>query len=75
MQAANYYRDLQTRSQQAARQERAILTTELVEGDEVRAIVECMQRTKAIGSCWACTSIPCSLAGCGITPPTILYSS
>ena len=56
MQAANYYRDLQTRSQQAARQEGAILTAELVEGDKVRAMVEC-------------------IAGCGITPPTILYSS
>ena len=43
-QAADYYRDLQTRAQQAAQREGVILTTELVEGDEVQAIVECIQR-------------------------------
>jgi len=31
--------------------------------------------TKAICLCWFYTSIPCSLSDCGITPPTILYSS
>ena len=31
--------------------------------------------TKAICLCWVYTSTPCSLSGCGITPPTILYSS
>jgi nucleotide-binding universal stress UspA family protein len=46
-QAANYYRDLQTRAQQAARREGVILTTELVEGDEVEAIVECMRRNQS----------------------------
>ena len=44
-QAFEYYRDLQTRAQQAAQQEGVILTTDLVEGDEVQAIVECVQRT------------------------------
>jgi len=44
-QAAEYYRDLQTEAQEAARQEGIALTTELVEGDEVEAIVECAQRT------------------------------
>jgi nucleotide-binding universal stress UspA family protein len=43
VQAADYYRDLQTRAQQAAEREGVILTTEFVEGDEVEAIVECMQ--------------------------------
>jgi len=46
-QALNYYRDLQTRAQQAAQREGVILTTELVEGDEVQAIVECMQRNQS----------------------------
>jgi nucleotide-binding universal stress UspA family protein len=46
-QAADYYRDLQTRAQQAAEREGVILTTELVEGDEVEAIVECMQRNQS----------------------------
>jgi nucleotide-binding universal stress UspA family protein len=46
-QAVDYYRDLQTRARQAARQEGVILTTELVEGDEVQAIVECMQRNQS----------------------------
>ncbi len=46
-QAFEYYRDLQARAQQAARQEGIILLTELVEGDEVQAIVECVQRTQS----------------------------
>ncbi len=46
-QAADYYRDLQTRAQQAAQREGVILTTELVEGDEVQAIVECVQRNQS----------------------------
>jgi nucleotide-binding universal stress UspA family protein len=46
-QAADYYRDLLTGAQQAAQQEDVILTTELVEGDEVQAIVECVQRNQS----------------------------
>jgi hypothetical protein len=46
-QAADYYRDLQTRAQQAAQREGVILTTELVEGDEVQAIMECVQRNQS----------------------------
>ena len=44
-QASEYYRRLQTQAQEAARQEGIALTIELVEGDEVDAIVECAQRT------------------------------
>jgi nucleotide-binding universal stress UspA family protein len=43
-QAADYYRDLQTRAQQPAEREGVILMTELAENDEVETIVECMQR-------------------------------
>jgi nucleotide-binding universal stress UspA family protein len=46
-QAADYYRDLQTRAREAAKREDVILTTELAEGDEVEAIVECMQRNRS----------------------------
>ena len=46
-QAVDYYRDLQTRAQQAAQREGVILTTELVEADELQAIVECAQRTQS----------------------------
>jgi nucleotide-binding universal stress UspA family protein len=46
-QAFDYYRDLQAHARKAARQEGVILTTELVEGDEVQAIVECVQRTQS----------------------------
>jgi len=46
-QAVNYYRDLQTRAQQTAQLEGVVLTTELVAGDEVQAIVECMQRNQS----------------------------
>ena len=44
-QASEYYRKLQTEAQEAARQGGVALTTELVGGDEVDAIVECAQRT------------------------------
>jgi len=44
-QASEYYRKLQTGAQEVARQEGIVLTTELVEGDEVDAIVEYAQRT------------------------------
>lgn len=44
-QASEYYRKLQTNAQEAARQEGIALTTELVEGDEIEAIVACAQRT------------------------------
>jgi nucleotide-binding universal stress UspA family protein len=44
-QATEYYRNLQTEAREAARQEGIALTTELVEGDEVEAIVECAERT------------------------------
>jgi nucleotide-binding universal stress UspA family protein len=46
-QATQYYRDLQARAEQAAQQKGVILTTELVEGDEVQGIVECAQRTQS----------------------------
>jgi nucleotide-binding universal stress UspA family protein len=46
-QASEYYRMLQVRAQQAARQQDIALKTELVEGDEVQAIVECVQRTRS----------------------------
>ena len=44
-QASEYYRNLQTEAEEAARQEGIALTTELVEGDEVEAIVEYAVRT------------------------------
>jgi len=44
-QASEYYGKLQTEAREAARKEGIWLTTELVEGDEVEAIVECAQRT------------------------------
>ena len=46
-QAFEYYQKLQTDAQQAARQEGITLTTELVEGDEIDAVVECVQRTRS----------------------------
>ena len=46
-QAVDYYRDLHARAQQAAQREGVILTTELVEGDEVQAIIECVQRNQS----------------------------
>jgi hypothetical protein len=42
-----YYPDLQVRGQQAAQREGGILTSELVEGDEVQAIVERVQRPQS----------------------------
>src|SRR5262249_35382188 len=44
-QATEYYRKLQTVAQEAAREQGIALKTELVEGDEVEAIVECAERT------------------------------
>ena len=46
-QAADYYRDLLTRARQAAQQEGVIMTAELVEGDEGRAIMEWVQRNQS----------------------------
>lgn len=46
-QAAKYYRKIQVDAQQTGRREGIVLTTELVEGDEVQAIVECVQRTRS----------------------------
>ena len=45
--ASQYYRKLQIDAQEAARKEGISLTTELVEGDEVEAVVECVQRTRS----------------------------
>jgi nucleotide-binding universal stress UspA family protein len=42
---SEYYRKLQAEAQEVARQQGIALTTELVEGDEIEAIVECAQRT------------------------------
>jgi nucleotide-binding universal stress UspA family protein len=44
-QVSQYYRKLLANAQQTARQQGMALKTELVEGDEVKAIVECVQRT------------------------------
>jgi nucleotide-binding universal stress UspA family protein len=46
-QAADYYRDLLDRARQAAQMEGVSLTAELVEGDEVQAIMECVQRNQS----------------------------
>jgi len=46
-QVSQYYRKLQVNAQEAARQQGIALNTELVEGDEVKAIVECVQRTRS----------------------------
>ena len=46
-QASEYYRKLQSEAQEVARQQGIALTTELVEGDEVEAIVECAERTQS----------------------------
>lgn len=46
-QASQYYRKLQVNAQEAAHQQGIALRTELVEGDEVKAIVECVQRTRS----------------------------
>jgi len=46
-QVADYHRDLLMRARQAAQQEGIVLTTELVAGDEVQAIIECAQRNQS----------------------------
>ena len=46
-QASDYYRDLQPHARETAQQEGVILTTEFVAGDEVQAIVECVQKTQS----------------------------
>ena len=46
-QVSQYYRKLQVNAQEAARQQGIALNTELVEGDEVKAIVECVERTRS----------------------------
>jgi nucleotide-binding universal stress UspA family protein len=46
-QASDYYRDLQAHAREAAQQEGVILRTELVEGNEVQVIVDCVQRTQS----------------------------
>jgi nucleotide-binding universal stress UspA family protein len=46
-QASQYYRMLQANAQQAAHQQGIALKTELVEGDEVKAIVESVHRTES----------------------------
>src|ERR1700722_5370552 len=46
-QASQYYRMLQLNAQQAAHQQGIALKTELVEGDEVKAIVESVQKTES----------------------------
>src|SRR5262249_39766385 len=47
-QASEYYRNLQTKAQEAALQQGIALTTELGEGDETEAIVECARRTHRV---------------------------
>ena len=44
---SQYYRKLQVNAQEAARRRGIALTTEFVEGDEVKAIVECVERTQS----------------------------
>jgi nucleotide-binding universal stress UspA family protein len=46
-QASRYYRMLQVNAQQAAHQQGIALKTDLAEGDEVKAIVESVQRTES----------------------------
>jgi nucleotide-binding universal stress UspA family protein len=46
-QVSQYYRKLQVNAQEAARRRGIALTTEFVEGDEVKAIVECVERTQS----------------------------
>ena len=46
-QASQYYQKLQADAQDAAREQGIALTTELVEGNEVEAIVECAERTQS----------------------------
>jgi nucleotide-binding universal stress UspA family protein len=44
---ADYHPDLLIRARQTAQREGVILKTELVEGDEVQAIMECAQRNQS----------------------------
>ena len=46
-QASQYYRMLRIRAQQSAHQQGVALKTELAEGNEVKAIVESVQRTES----------------------------
>jgi len=46
-QASDYYRKLQADAQETARQHGVALTTELVEGDEVDGIVECVRSSNS----------------------------
>jgi nucleotide-binding universal stress UspA family protein len=46
-QASHYYRMLQVNAQHAAHQQGIALKTELAEGDEVKAIVESVQKTES----------------------------
>ena len=65
----------QARAQQAAQREGVILTSELVEGDEVQAIVEWVQRTQSDLLVLGLHRHSSLLATCGITPPMIFHSS
>jgi len=46
-QASQYFRKLRIRAQETARQQGIALNTEIVEGEEVQAIVDCVQRTRS----------------------------
>jgi nucleotide-binding universal stress UspA family protein len=46
-QGSEHYRKIQVEAQLTARHEGIVLMTELIEGDEVQAIVECVQRTRS----------------------------
>lgn len=46
-QVSQFYRELQIRAQKTADEEGIGLVTELVEGDEVQAIVDCVQRNRS----------------------------
>jgi nucleotide-binding universal stress UspA family protein len=46
-QASQYFRKLQMSAKETARQQGIALNTEVVEGEEVQAIVECVQRTRS----------------------------
>lgn len=46
-QLSEYYRTIQIDAQETARQEGIVLMTELLEGDEVQSLVECVRRTRS----------------------------
>src|SRR5215470_6721773 len=46
-QASEYYRKLHDDAREIARQAGITLTTELIDGDEVTAVAECVQRTQS----------------------------